>query len=155
MDVILSTFKCCMSRTKSPEKHDETNLLENDRINKTNIEQIRKKKKENKLDRYEENQIKNETTISLIEEEEKKKEEPVIEMAVERVVDELDKILIDERFVRNDEKTVITFSKNGIMKFLKSFDDENLPPWTPLFDKNNLVLSYRKGVYNFHKKRAY
>lgn len=60
--------------------------------------------------------------------------------------DPADKILIDERFITKNEKEFITFSKNGVMKFLKSFEDENLVPWTPLYNKNNLELHYRKGV---------
>jgi hypothetical protein len=64
----------------------------------------------------------------------------------EVALSEDDKLLIDERFIREDEKPIITFSKNGIIKFLNSFDDETLPNWTPLYDKDNLVLHYRKGV---------
>ena len=63
---------------------------------------------------------------------------------------ENDKILIEERFIRNDEKDFITFSKNGIINFLKSLDNENSVPWIPLYNKNNLILHYRKGVRDFY-----
>jgi hypothetical protein len=38
-----------MSRAKSPEKEPDQNILEHERLNKTEIEKIRKKKKETKL----------------------------------------------------------------------------------------------------------
>ena len=80
---------------------------------------------------------------------EEKKEEikSTLEIVQEKEVD-LDICLIDEKFIRKDEKDLIKFSKNGIINFFNCFEDENLVPWTFLYNKNNLVLHYRKGVLN-------
>ena len=54
MDVIMNTFKCCISRGKeSPEREAEPNSLDNEKLNKTQIELIKKKKKElSKMSKY-------------------------------------------------------------------------------------------------------
>jgi len=55
---------------------------------------------------------------------------------------EYDKILISEKFIREDEKEFITFSKKGILKFIDSLNEYN--DYTVIYDKNNFKLEGRK-----------
>jgi regulator of extracellular matrix RemA (YlzA/DUF370 family) len=60
--------------------------------------------------------------------------------------DKDDELLIDEKFIRQEEKGMITFSKNGIISFIEKISNEDLYNWIPLYNKDNLVLHYQNGV---------
>jgi len=60
-------------------------------------------------------------------------------------IDENDKLLIPENLIRDDEKDKITFTRNGIANFIANLALENEGKWTPLYNKDNLVLHYKTG----------
>jgi len=55
-------------------------------------------------------------------------------------------LLIDEKFIREDEKGKITFTKNGIIRFVNEISNEEQYNWIPLYNKNDLIIQYQNGV---------
>ena len=61
--------------------------------------------------------------------------------------DKNDELLINERFIREDEKEKIRFSKNGIICFINKISDEDLYDWITLYNQNGLEIYYQNGVH--------
>ena len=66
------------------------------------------------------------------------------------LIDDNDELLIPEKFISKDERNKITFTKNGIIKFLNEIAKETTSKWVPLFNKDGLILHYRTGVNIFY-----
>jgi len=64
---------------------------------------------------------------------------------IELLEEDGDKLLIPEKFIREEEQRKITFSMNGIVKFIEDINAEGEDKWTPLYNKDNLILHYKKG----------
>ena len=58
-----------------------------------------------------------------------------------------DLLLIQDSLINSYERDKITFSKNGIIKFLNDLGDQT--DWINLFNKDNLILHYKTTVNNF------
>ena len=58
-----------------------------------------------------------------------------------------DLLLIQDSLINSYERDKITFSKNGIIKFLNDLGDQT--DWINLFNKDNLILNYKTTVNNF------
>ena len=160
MEVILKTLKCCVSRSKNYNEEEEIEIAnEKEKLKKNEL--LYTQKNDLKLGKiviiwetYEQNIIFNKTPINqpqiIKTEEEKICQSSIQDPSSAEKIASTDEIIVNEKLIRRDEKDIITFSKNGVINFIKSFEDANLVPWTPLYEKNNLILHYRKGVrYKF------
>jgi hypothetical protein len=54
------------------------------------------------------------------------------------------KLLFEEKLIRNDEKDIITFTKDSLINFFYLLN--NYEDYDKIFDKNNLILYSRKGT---------
>jgi len=126
-------FRCCGSRgrettteidhIKEIEQGQELNRNEND-----------SQKKEVKNSKYEENHIE-----SGMSQEEKNLHKDHVDAVPQ------EKLIIEEKFIRRDERDIISFTKTGVMKFLHNFTEDSNLTWIKLFEKDNLYLDYIKG----------
>ena len=60
--------------------------------------------------------------------------------------DENEVILVEEKFIREEEKDIIVFSINGLIKFIEKITNEDMYQWILICDKNNLTIHYQNGV---------
>ena len=70
----------------------------------------------------------------------------ILPLTTTNQTDNNDELLIDEKFIREEEKDKIRFSINGIVSFCKKITDEELYDWISLYNKNDLVIDYQNGV---------
>ena len=58
-----------------------------------------------------------------------------------------DLILIPEKYIREEEKELLCFSKNGIVSLFETLrKDSDSKEWIKICNRNNLVIDYKNGV---------